>query len=60
MGACYLKKSRETLEKLKACAENDHCERTDCAYFVPPDELKDFLEWMEVLIQGEEDEEVPE
>lgn len=55
MGACSLKKARETLEKLKRCAENEHCENMDCMYFIQPEELESFIGWAEELMENAEE-----
>lgn len=34
----------ETLNRLKECAENDKCERTDCLYFVEPGVIERMIE----------------
>lgn len=51
---------RETMKKLHGCAKNDKCEKVDCAYFIRPDELAEMLEWIEALIDDEEQLVIPE
>ena len=48
------RRARETMKKLLACAKNDKCEKVDCVYFIRPEELAEMLEWVEDLIDDEE------
>ena len=45
-----------TIMVLKDCAQNEHCEESDCMYYIGADRLMELLEFAEDVLAEDEDE----
>lgn len=43
----------ETLDRFKGCVNNDHCEATDCAYYVQLRELEELIAFLDEVLPDE-------